>query len=228
MIGGLVQQVLGGALLRARMEARKAAFAAAAGFLVLGALTLAGAAGIVVLSARYGVIAGLLAGAGLLLLLAILTFLVGRRVPGADASPAAVQAEAVLEDVPAPGVPHPEAHSGIAALARVHDRVRSEIDGVLPPGSQGAVTALAASQLARRPVPTLAVAVALGTALGVLQHRRGRASVTTSAEPSKPEAVHAAGAGPMEPAPRARRPLRRSRAHHVHDGRAAGAARRDG
>ena len=200
MIGALVQQALGGVLLRARMEARKAAFAAAAVLLVLGSLTLAGAAGIVVVSVRYGVIAGLLSGAGFLLFLALVTFLIGRRVPGAAASPAAVEAEAVIENVPTAGVPHPEAHSGLAALARAHERVRGEIDGILPPGSQGAVTAMAANQLARRPVPTLAAAVAIGTALGVLQHRRRRAD----GDQALPEAT--AGVA----APKARRPLRRT------------------
>ena len=205
MIAGIVQQALGGALLRARMEARKAAFAAAAGMIVMGALTLAGAAGIVVLSARYGVIAGLLAGAGLLLVLALLTFLLGRRIPGADASRRAVEAEAVLEDVPAPGVPEPEARSSLAALTDVHDAVRGRLDGILPPGSEGAVTALAARHLARRPVPTLAAALAAGALIGLVQMRRGASAGEGAGTPDPASAPQ-----PTAPTPTARRrPARR-------------------
>lgn len=223
MLAGLVQQALGGALLRARMEARKAAFAAFAGLLVLGALTMAGVAGIIVLAGRYGIIAALLASAGLLLVLAGVVFLVGRRVPGAEATAQEVRAEAAIEDVPAPGLPDPEHVSGLAAFTQLHDTVRGRLDGVMPPGGQGAVTAIAASQLAKRPAATLGAAVAFGAAVGLVQHRR-RAAEAASTTSRTPEEDRAASV-PV-PAPRrrlARRPGERASARfgigkvRVHD-----------
>ena len=217
MIAGLVSQALGGVLLRARMEARKAALLAAAGMLVLTALTLAGAAGLIVVAERYGVVAGLLGGSGLLLLLALAVFLIGRRVPGAAASRRAVEAEAVLEGVPAPGAPGPAsapgpegvlggaapgAPPGLAALAHVHDTVRGHLDGVLPPGGQGALTAMAAQQLARRPVPVLAAAVAAGAVIGVL--RRRNAALPAGTEPAAPAPAGEAAVSGATPPPAAR------------------------
>lgn len=235
MIAGLIRQAMGGALLRARMEARKAAFAAAAGFLLMGALTLAGAAGVIVLASRYGIVAALLGGAGLLVALALVTFLIGRRVPGAEASRRAVQAEAVLEDVPAPGLPHPgegRPVSGLAALSQVHDDVRARLDGVLPPGGQGALATAAATQLARRPAATLGAAVAAGAVLGLARARRAKAeaAVAATGAPRTPETAPPAAAkapvpmsepsgrakpettGPPPPKPAARRrPILRGR-----------------
>ena len=216
MLAGLVQQAMGGALLRARMEARKAAFAALAGLLVLSAVTMAGVAGIIVLAGRYGIIAALLASAGLLLVLAVITFLVGRRVPGAEATAQEVRVEGALENVPAPGLPDPEHASGLAALTQLHDTVRGHIDGVMPPGGQGAMTALAASQLSKRPAATLGAAVALGAAVGLVQHRRRAAEVASKTasrgtddarvdSASVPSAPTTARSGPIAPAPAARR-----------------------
>ena len=228
MIAGLLRQAvgqaMGGALLRARMEARKAAFAAAAGLLALGALTLAGAAGIVEVSTRYGVIAGLLAGAALLLVLAVIVFLIGRRVPGADASARAVRAEALLEDTPAadaavpqrtlrdePSHDHVAGDGGLAALATARDAVRARLDGVLPPGGQGALAAAAASQLARRPAATLGAALAVGAVIGLVRGARGvpSAAATLDAPSTKPGSDDLAARPPApRPAPR-RRPAGR-------------------
>lgn len=185
MIAGVVQQAMGGILVRARMEARKAAFAGAAAMLVVGALTLAGAAGIVVMSARYGIIVGLLSGAGLLLFFALIAFLVGRRVPGAEASKRAVAAEAFSEDVPAPGAPMPGSMaaeaSHAATFSDMHHRVRTHLDGIVPPGSEGVLTQIAAHHLARRPIPTLVIAVAAGAVVG---HIKARSVSAPAAEPT--------------------------------------------
>lgn len=216
MIAGVIQQAMGGVLVRARMEARKAAFAGIAAMLVVGALTLSGAAGIVVMSSRYGVVAGLLSGSGLLLVFALIAFLVGRRVPGADASRRAVAAEALVDDVPAPGVPLSDpiaAEPGRAAtFARVHREVRGHLDGILPPGSEGAITQVAAHHLARRPVPTLAFAVAAGAVIGLVRARSARI-VTEEPTPAPGDHGSASGSGPnsdvQTPAP-ARAGLRRA------------------
>ena len=219
MLAGLARQAMGGALLRARMEARKAAFAAAAGLLMLGALTMAGAAGLIVLAARYGIIAGLLGGAGLLLLLAVIVFLLGRRVPGAEASASAVRAEGALENVPAPGLPQPDAveggvPSGLAAFSQLHETVRGRIDGVMPPGGQGAVTALAASQLAKRPAATLGAALAIGAAVGLLRRQREeRASqAATDAAAARPDPAVAPSGVHASAQPGTQRGVRRRQA----------------
>ena len=201
MIAGLVQQAMGGVLLRARMEARKAAFAALAGLLVLGAVAMAGVAGIIVLADRYGIIAALLASAGLLLVLAVLAFVAGRRLPGAEASARQVRAEAMAEDVPAPGLPDPDHASGLAALTQLHDTVRGRIDGVMPPGGQGAAAALAASQLAKRPAATLGAAVALGAVVGLVQHRRRATGAGSVGAPGSPGEAYAADEGTVPPVP---------------------------
>ena len=169
---------------RVRLALRQVAVASGAGALVLAGLSLIGAAGIVWLSARYGVLVALCAAGGGLVLCGLVVFLVARPRPAAAVAEAAPAMEAaalsggvrsavggaVGGDVLGPAF---VGHAGTALRAA---------RAALPAGSGAAIAGAVTSQIARRPVKAVAAAVAVGAVLGVLRAAR-REDATYPQEP---------------------------------------------
>ena len=143
---------------RIRFALRQAAVASGAGALVITGLSLIGAAGVVWLSARYGVLVGLCAAGGVLILCGLLVFVVARPRPAVAVAQAASTAEAVA-------LPGGELVGQAGAALRT-------ARAVLPPGSTAAIAGVVTTQLARRPVKAVAAAVAVGAVLGLVQAAR--------------------------------------------------------
>ena len=164
---------------RVRFALRQVAVASGAGALVLAGLSLLGSAGIVWLSARYGVLIGLSAAGGALVLCGLLVFLLARPKPTEAVVEVAPAAEAAL---PGGGVAGVAEMMGPALIGQAGTALRAA-RAVLPDGS-GAVT----TQLARRPVKAVAAAVAFGAVLGLVQATRRSGAATRTVLPPDREA----------------------------------------
>ena len=154
---------------RVRFALRQVAVASGAGALVLAGLSLLGAAGIVWLSARYGVLIGLSAAGGALVLCGVLVFLLARPRPAeavADVAPAAETA--ALSGTSLGGVAE---MMGPELVGQARTALRAA-RAVLPDGTGAAIAGAVTTQLARRPVKAVAAAVAVGAVLGLVQATR--------------------------------------------------------
>ena len=136
---------------------RQVAIASGAGALILTGLSLLGAAGLVWLSARYGVLIALSAAGGVLVVLGLLVFLIGKPRPAKAVAEAAPIAEELAVDAVTPG----------DLVQTAGDALRSA-RSVLPPGAGAAVAGVVTTQIARRPGKALAAAVALGAIAGLV------------------------------------------------------------
>ncbi|MBB4658841.1 hypothetical protein [Parvularcula dongshanensis] len=148
---------LSGFALRLRLILRRAAFGTAVGLLFGGALALLIAAGVVAVAARYGLVAGLLSGAGFLVFLGILVAIVGRPRRGL-ATPAAAVASG-----PVPQAPPASLAGGLSAAS-----------GLLPNGAKEVVAGVVARQLTIRPGRTIGAALAVGAAITLVGAMRRR------------------------------------------------------
>ena len=146
---------------RIRFAVRQIAVFGAAGALVLSGSGLLLAAGIVWLSARYGVLIGLCAAGGALVLAGLVTFVVARPRPAA----------AVAEAAPAVAAAEMGALPGGDLIGHAGSAIRTA-KAVLPAGSGAAIAGAVGTQLARRPVKAVAAAVVVGAALGLFQATR--------------------------------------------------------
>lgn len=137
---------------------RQVAVASGAGALILTGLSLLGAAGLVWLSARYGVLIALSAAGGVLVVLGLLVFLIGKPRPAKAVAEAAPIAEEVAVDAVMPG----------GDLVHTAGEALRTARSVLPPGAGAAVAGAVTTQIARRPGKALATAVALGAIVGLV------------------------------------------------------------
>lgn len=152
---------------RVRFAVRQLAVFSGAGALVMTGASLLLAAGIVWLSARYGVLIGLCSVGGALIVCGLLAFLIGRPKPVAaiaEASPALAEAEMA-------------ALPGGELIGQAGHAIRTA-RAVLPAGSGAAIAGAVGTQLARRPVKAVAAAVALGAVLGLVQATRRTGAAT--------------------------------------------------